>query len=54
MEGLLPTLAALGLMAAVVLLFRSYIRRPAHVPRLDPPGVRTVRVIPCLTSKRPS
>ena len=42
MEGLTSTLLVLALMAAVVLLFRAFIRRPAHVSEVDPPGVRTM------------
>jgi hypothetical protein len=43
MEVLIPTLLVLGLMAAVVLLFRAFVRRPAAgMSEVDPPGVRTV------------
>ncbi|HUT95170.1 MAG TPA: hypothetical protein VMY37_37300 [Thermoguttaceae bacterium] len=42
MEGAIATLVVLGLMAAVVLLFRRFVRRPARVSQEDPPGVRTV------------
>jgi hypothetical protein len=44
MEGLVSTLVVLGLMAAVVLLFRSVVRRPSRVSQHDPPGVRTMAV----------
>jgi len=42
MDGAIATLVVLGLMAAVVLLFRRFVRRPARVFQEDPPGVRTV------------
>jgi hypothetical protein len=42
MEVLVPTLLVLASMAAVVLLFRGLVRRPAGVSEVDPPGVRTV------------
>lgn len=42
MEGLASTLLVLGLMAAVVLLFRAFVRRPAGMSEVDPPGVRTM------------
>ncbi|NQT12878.1 MAG: hypothetical protein HQ582_09015 [Planctomycetes bacterium] len=44
MEGSISTLLILGLMAAVVLLFRVFVRRPVRVSRQDPPGVRTMAV----------
>lgn len=42
MEAAITTLAVLGLMGAVVLLFRAYVRSPARVSEDDPPGVRTL------------
>ncbi len=42
MEELLTTGAILAVMAALVLLFRLYVRRPRGVSTTDPPGVRTV------------
>lgn len=42
MEAVASTLLIVGMMALVVLLFRSYVRRPAHVTQQDPPGVRTL------------
>ena len=42
MDALINTLVILGLMAAVVLLFRALVRRPTSVSQQDPPGVRTV------------
>ena len=44
MEGSISTLLILGLMAAVVFLFRALVRRPANVSEQDPPGVRTTAV----------
>ncbi|MGQ9575096.1 MAG: hypothetical protein ACUVUC_07240 [Thermoguttaceae bacterium] len=44
MEPLLPMLVALGLMAAVVLGFRVFLRRPRGVGAEDPPGIRTVAI----------
>jgi len=44
MDGVISTLVILGLMAAVVLVFRGLVRRPANVSQDDPPGVRTVVV----------
>jgi len=44
MDGVISTLLILGSMAAVVLLFRAAVRRPAHVSERDPPGVRTIVV----------
>ena len=43
-NGLLTTAAILAAMAGVVVLFRLAIRRPRHVSRVDPPGLRTVAV----------
>ena len=40
--SLVSTVLALALMAAVVLLFRAFVRRPAGMSEVDPPGVRTV------------
>ncbi len=42
MEPLLLTLVILGLMAAVVIFFRSLVRRPRGISDVDPVGVRTV------------
>ncbi len=42
MDAAITTLAVLGLMGAVVLLFRAYVRRPARMSQDDPPGVRTL------------
>jgi hypothetical protein len=42
MEAAASTLLIVGLMALVVLVFRSYLRRPSHVSQEDPPGVRTL------------
>ena len=42
MEVLIPTLLVLAGMAAVVLGFRAFLRRPAGVSEVDPPGVRTM------------
>lgn len=44
MDGSISTLLILGLMAAVVLLFRFVVRRPTNVSQQDPPGVRTTAV----------
>jgi hypothetical protein len=44
MQGFVSTLVLLALMAAVVFLFRSVVRRPARVSERDPPGVRTLAV----------
>lgn len=44
MEGMISTLLILGLMAAVVLVFRAFLRRPRNVSQEDPPGVRTTVV----------
>lgn len=44
METLVPTLAGLALMAAVVYLFRRVVRAPRGVSREDPPGIRSVAV----------
>lgn len=44
MHALATTLLILALMAAVVVLFRLFIRRPAGVTQVDPPGVRSVAV----------
>ncbi|MFH1267936.1 MAG: hypothetical protein ABIK89_19635 [Planctomycetota bacterium] len=44
MDGVTSTLLILGFMAAVILLFRAAVRRPANVSGQDPPGVRTVVV----------
>jgi hypothetical protein len=44
MEGSISTFLILGLMAAVVFLFRALVRRPANVSQQDPPGVRTTAV----------
>jgi hypothetical protein len=42
MDPLLATFIILAAMAAVVLVFRAFIRRPSSVTQEDPPGVRTV------------
>lgn len=42
MEVLIPTLLVLAGMAGVVLVFRAFVRRPAGVSEVDPPGVRTM------------
>jgi len=42
LQALLSTGLILGLMAAVVVLFRTLIRRPMGVTHFDPPGLRTV------------
>jgi len=42
MEAAITTLAVLGVMGMVVLLFRAYVRPPARVSSNDPPGVRTL------------
>ena len=44
MNAAISTLVILGLMAAVVLMFRALVRRPAEVSQDDPPGVRTIVV----------
>jgi|YNPNPStandDraft_1061719.scaffolds.fasta_scaffold86002_2 hypothetical protein len=44
METLVPTLAGLALMAAVVYLFRRVVRAPRGISREDPPGIRSVAV----------
>lgn len=44
MDALVTTCLILGLMAVVVLLFRTVVRRPARASLRDPPGVRTVVV----------
>ena len=41
-EALLSTALILGLMAAVVIVFRLLIRRPTSVTDRDPPGLRTI------------
>ncbi|NUQ60950.1 MAG: hypothetical protein HUU20_00570 [Pirellulales bacterium] len=41
-EALLSTGLVLGMMAAVVIVFRLLIRRPASVTERDPPGLRTI------------
>lgn len=43
-DPLVQTLGILVFMAAVVFLFRLFIRRPVNVTRKDPPGVRSVVV----------
>lgn len=44
MENLAPTLIGLGLMAGVVLLFRTMVRPPRGLSCEDPPGIRSVAV----------
>jgi hypothetical protein len=44
MDALIDTLLIVGLMAAVVLIFRMMVRRPAGASQEDPPGVRTMVV----------
>ena len=44
LDPLVTTVAILGLMAAVVVVFRIIVRRPASVTATDPVGVRTVAV----------
>jgi hypothetical protein len=42
MDAAISMLAVVAMMAAVVLLFRGFVRRPAGVSHVDPPGVRTI------------
>jgi hypothetical protein len=42
LQALLSTGVILGLMAAVVVVFRVLVRRPSHVTGRDPPGLRTI------------
>ncbi len=44
MDPLLTTVLLLGLMGAVVLAFRRFIRAPRGLSERDPPGLRTVAV----------
>jgi hypothetical protein len=44
MDALLTTLLIVGLMAAIVTIFRAFVRRPVDVWQDDPPGVRTIVV----------
>jgi len=44
MDAVISTFLVLGLMAAVVVLRRTLVRRPATASQHDPPGVRTMVV----------
>jgi len=44
MEMVVSSFLAIGMMVAVVVIFRAFVRRPAGVWQEDPPGVRTMVV----------